>query len=483
MTSPGATLRPPEADDDLSRRIARSALAADGAVMTTAEFDTWFADRVRAARQEVVPIPFAELRGWRFAGGTGNLVHDSGRFFSVEGLVVASDYGPVPTWSQPIVNQPEIGILGIVVHEFDGVLHCLMQAKPEPGNVGDVQLSPTVQATRSNYGRVHGGLAVPYLELFRDVRPGDVVADVLQSEQGSWFYRKRNRNMIVEVDHDLEIGESFCWLTIGQLNRLLHRENLLNMDARTVLSCLPLAGPGLADTCRPGSPWHDAIFQSLTGALGSAHTTPEIGSWITGSQSRHDLATRLIPLGEVDGWHRSEREIAHELGVFFRVMAVDVEVTDREVGRWTQPLVQPHDRGIVAFLARVVNGVLHVLVNARVEPGYLDIVELAPTVQCTPDNYRHLPARSRPAFLDDVLRASPDQVRFDTVLSEEGGRFYHAQSRYVVIEVDEDTVPVVPPDYRWMTLHQLSGLLRHSHYVNVQARTLIACLRSLWTGP
>jgi oxidase EvaA len=36
-----------------------------------------------------------------------------------------------------------------------------------------------------------------------------------------------------------------------------------------------------------------------------------------------------------------------------------------------------------------------------------------------------------------------------------------------------------PPDYRWLTLHQLAGLLQHSHYVNVQARTLVACLQGL----
>ncbi|MFC0112342.1 NDP-hexose 2,3-dehydratase family protein [Kibdelosporangium aridum] len=34
-----------------------------------------------------------------------------------------------------------------------------------------------------------------------------------------------------------------------------------------------------------------------------------------------------------------------------------------------------------------------------------------------------------------------------------------------------------------MTLHQLSELLRHSYYVNIQARTLIACLHSLFGTP
>ncbi|HKS50125.1 MAG TPA: NDP-hexose 2,3-dehydratase family protein [Amycolatopsis sp.] len=481
MGNAGSALQPPDVDDEISHRIARSAQTTQGTVVSTDGFASWFTRCVDRVNQRVRRIPFGELREWRFAAETGNLVHDSGRFFSVEGLTAVSDYGPVPAWTQPIINQPEIGILGILVKEFDGVLHCLMQAKAEPGNVGDVQLSPTVQATKSNYSRVHGGRAVPYLDFFRNPPPARVMADVLQSEQGSWFFRKRNRNMIVEADGDIEVGEDFCWLTIGQVNALLTHDNLVNMDARTVLSCFPLAGRGLRDLDGAAStPWGDATYQSLSGTLGSAHATGEIGSWITGSQSRHEIHTRLIPLREVTGWHRSRHEIAHELGVFFRVIAVDVEVAGREVRRWAQPLLHPHEEGIVAFLAKRIDGVLHVLVNARVEPGYLDIVELAPTVQCTPGNYRHLRRADRPLFLDLVLGAKAEEIRFDTVLSEEGGRFYRARSRYLVVEVDDEAIPAEPPDYRWMTLYQLSGLLRHSHYVNVQARTLIACLRSAW---
>jgi oxidase EvaA len=38
----------------------------------------------------------------------------------------------------------------------------------EPGNINKVQLSPTVQATESNYTRVHGGKAIKYLNFFKN---------------------------------------------------------------------------------------------------------------------------------------------------------------------------------------------------------------------------------------------------------------------------------------------------------------------------
>lgn len=59
--------------------------------------------------------------------------------------------------------------------------------------------------------------------------------------------------------------------------------------------------------------------------------------------------------------------------------------------------------------------------QAKAQPGFVDTAELAPTVQCTPSNYDVLPDDARPPYLTEVLSARPEQIRFDTVLAEEGG--------------------------------------------------------------
>lgn len=441
-------------------------------------FRPWWSERARSNRFNVTPIPFAELGSWHFDPDTGNLSHSSGKFFTIEGLHVRSDYGPVGEWSQPVINQPEIGVLGIIVKSFDGVPHCLMQAKMEPGNVNTLQLSPTVQATRSNYTRVHQGSQTRYLEYFAGPGRGRVLVDVLQSEQGSWFYRKRNRNMVVEVTGDLPPHEDFCWLPLRQVLDLLHVDNLVNMDTRTVLSCMPFAPPG-ADSGSRHAPeaFRRALGLSLHRSVGALHDLGEILSWFTEEKTRHGVSTRLIPANQIADWTRTSHEIAREDGKHFRVIAVNVEASNREVPSWRQPLLAPVARGIIAFLAKPIEGVMHVLVHARVEPGFIDTVELGPTLQLIQENYAGLP---QPRYLDYVLGANPARIRFDAALSEEGGRFFDAQNRYMVIEVDDDFPVHCPQDYRWVTLGQLGELLRHGQYVNVQARSLVACLHSLW---
>ncbi|MGW1291189.1 NDP-hexose 2,3-dehydratase family protein, partial [Streptomyces sp. NPDC002586] len=154
------------ASDPIHLRLARSALWAGEPAALVADVSGWLEDFGRRAYTRVERIPLDRLEGWREDPGTGDIRHETGRFFAVEGLRVQNPGGPVTGWDQPIINQPEIGILGILAKEFDGTLKFLMQAKVEPGNRNGLQLSPTVQATRSNYTRVHRGRTVPYLEYF-----------------------------------------------------------------------------------------------------------------------------------------------------------------------------------------------------------------------------------------------------------------------------------------------------------------------------
>ncbi|SBT42894.1 NDP-hexose 2,3-dehydratase family protein [Micromonospora auratinigra] len=459
--------------------IARSLLTDTSPGTTDADFTRWYAGRQAELRQKVDRVRLDSMRGWHLAPDTGNLEHVSGRFFSVRGLHVRSDFGPVPEWYQPILDQPEIGILGILVRTIDGVPHCLMQAKVEPGNCNGVQLSPTVQATRSNYTKVHGGNAVPYLEYFRDVPPERVIADGLQSEQGSWFYRKRNRNMIVEAPAEVAATENFRWLTLGHVRRLLATDNLINMDSRSVLACLPVDGDAAAEEAGPGGDdWTAAVRASLRPDAPRLHSDVATLSWLTDRRAWHQVVTAPVPLRDLPGWQRTRHEIAEREGRWFSVVGVDIEASGREVAAWSQPLLAQQGVGVTAFLVRPIRGVLHVLVAARAEPGYLDVAELGPTVQCVPENYAHLPAAGQPPFLDLVRAARPEQVRLDVELSEEGGRFWHTRNRYQVIEVGDEVPDDPGPGFRWLTLHQLGALVRHSHYVNVQARTLLGWLRS-----
>ena len=152
-----------------------------------------------------------------------------------------------------------------------------------------------------------------------------------------------------------------------------------------------------------------------------------------------------------------------------------VKIDNREVTQWTQPLMEPAQEGLIVFIVKKFNDVYHFLVQAKVECGNLDILEIAPTVQCLTGNYRDTQKGTLP-FLEYVLNVKPHQIKFDTFQSEEGGRFFQEQNRNLIIEAEDDFDKEVPENYIWMTLGQLKLFLKFNNYLNIQARSLISAI-------
>ncbi|MEV6694560.1 NDP-hexose 2,3-dehydratase family protein [Micromonospora sp. NPDC051196] len=433
----------------------------------TPDPDVFLKERSASASYQVSEVPLETLTEWR---AEDRLIHSSGRFFTVEGLSVRTNFGPVPHWYQPIIVQPEIGILGILVKRINGVLHFLMQVKMEPGNTRLVQYAATVQATPSNYQRVHGGRATPYLKYFLRGTRGRIVVDRLLSEHASWYLHKRNRNMIVEIpsDVDIPVREDFTWLTLGQLRRQLALGNV-NMNARTVLACIIYA-----DTANPrgSGRFHTAVVESHQ----ADRTDDDLSTamtWLIDQKERYHLDVRRVGLSEMDGWITDGSSIRHRDGAYFRIIGLSVRATSREVDTWTQPMLQPVPGNLVAFVCQRRNGVLRFLVQALVQPGSTDRLELAATVQLAP-GYLRGPQDQPP--LMEYLTAPAAQVRAKSLQSEDGGRFHRADTEHLVVELPEGHPIKAPTNYRWMSLGLLERLSRHGYYVNVEARSLMACL-------
>ena len=461
----------------------KSAFSLSGAFLQTTEVMNWLKKQNEAVSLRIDKIPFDNLSNWGYDPEQGRLRHESGKFFSLDGVRIRTNWGKVQEWEQPIINQPEIGYLGFIVKEYDGVLHFLMQAKIEPGNVNYVQLSPTLQATRSNYTQVHQGKKPKYLEYFQQARPEQILLDQLQSEQGARFLRKRNRNIIIQVQEEVPVYENFIWLTLAQIKALMRHSNLVNMDTRTVISGVPFGGVheevidffNFLGNVKGRTAITKAFLKSALSEGGALHSIENIITFLTQLKSIFDLEINKIPLEKMRQWRFGDDAIYHETGKYFRIIAVNVEISNREVVKWMQPMVEPAQEGLCAFVCKEIKGLLHFAVQAKLECGNHDIIEFAPTVQCLTGNYRQTKEGALP-FLDYVLSVPKEQVYFDVLQSEEGGRFFREQNRNMIIIAGEEISDELPPNYIWMTLNQLYTFLKFNNYLNIQARSLIAAI-------
>lgn len=458
----------------------KSALTEDSKFIETNDVIKWVKFRNESTTVDVKQIAFEDLTNWYFDSKNGSLRHDSGKFFSIEGLHVKTNWGKVSEWRQPIINQPEIGYLGIITKVFDGVLYFLLQAKIEPGNVNNVQLSPTLQATKSNYQQVHNGKKPRYLEYFQNVNPSQILLDQLQSEQGARFLRKRNRNIIIKVDDEIVIHEDFIWLTLGQIKKLITFDNIVNMDTRTVISGISFDSVDFTEEMLSahtrGKSIDFSLLNSAVSESNSLHEFDEILNWLTSLKCKYELELNQISLFDLADWEIGKYDISHVNNKYFQVIAAEVSISNREVQKWSQPLVKPLQHGITGFLMKEINGINHFLVQAKLECGNFDILEMAPTVQCITDSY--IDPRDVP-FLDFILNSPKDNIVYDTLQSEEGGRFFREQNRNLIIKVNPDFHLEVPENYFWINLKQLNMFLKFNNYLNIQSRSIISAINFL----
>lgn len=200
----------------------------------------WLEERRALYPVEVEEIGVNEAQGWKTDPATGNIVHESGKFFSIIGVkVTGAEDREVPSWSQPMLKQEEIGISGVIMQKRGGVMHYLFYAKFEPGNMRMLQISPACQASEGNLSVAHKGKR-PRLAEYFDGTKGTLVASVEGVEDGGRFYHKVNRSVLVEVDESEEvlITDDYIWLTLPQIKALLRVDLAVNSLARNVCALL-----------------------------------------------------------------------------------------------------------------------------------------------------------------------------------------------------------------------------------------------------
>lgn len=406
----------------------------------------------KSLKVKVIKSKFSKIKNWKI--NDYEIAHKSGGFFSVIGLDIKTNYGNVFHWQQPIIKQNEIGILGFITKVVNNKRLFLVQCKLEPGNINYVQLSPTLQATKSNYLQKHGGKKPLFLDFFIDYNK-KVLVDQIQSEQGARFYKKRNRNLVIEVNEEIKIKNNFFWTSLETLVDCLHVDNLVNMDTRTVLSSLLFIDKNFIFKNKPD--------------FGDA--TKKVLNWMVKLKCNYDLDTKEIPLRGLDFWEFHQEQIIHKSKKYFKVIPVEILIEGREVKEWCQPMIESAQPGLCAFIVKKINNIYHFLVQGKVECGNLDVVEMAPTVQCLTGGYKEENSKVLP-FLTYVLNSKNKII--DNLQSEEGGRFYREENRNVIVKAKDDEVFDLPENYIWVTLSQLSFFITFNNIVNVQARNLIS---------
>lgn len=446
----------------------------DGTVNSMDEIMDWIDERYNNLKVNIKKVKFSYEGFWYYDKEDGYIKNRNNSFFQLAGYQDIED-GQI-IGEQPVILQNEIGYLGIICKKINGELNFLMQAKIEPGNVNKIQISPTIQATKSNFMRRHGGNSPAYLDYFLNATDYTIIVDQIQSEQSSRFFKKRNRNIIIEIDEDIEVLKSHKWMTLGQIKKLMEIDNLVNMDTRTVLSCIPFSKNGLSvnELDEIKEQFCDKALYNSMFKSNSSDDFHLIFNRINDYKMYKQEDSRLVPIRSLKGWDVNENEIVCKTPYDFKVIYCYIEIEGREVKYWEQPLIEANGMAVFGIFTTVIDDVRKYMVCVKPEIGCFDSAELGPVVQLEPTNPRNHLNEIETLFLKKL--DSNDNIVKNVIMSEEGGRFYHEQNRNVIIEIDANEIKTLLPGYFWVDFSLLNRMVQFNNCVNIQLRNLLSLI-------
>ena len=198
--------------------------------------DNWIKNQRKKNIIKLIASDIRKIQDWKF--NKKKIYHKSKIFFSILAFRLYQK-NIKKTWYQPLIIQKEVGILGIIKRKVHDKSFYLLQAKAEPGNKNGIQLSPTVQATKSNYLRKHNGKKTKFLDFFlKKNKKLNFIKKKRLSEQGSRYDKKSNFNILIELKSKIiKIPKNYVWLSSEELKYLIKKKNLMNMDTLSVFSC------------------------------------------------------------------------------------------------------------------------------------------------------------------------------------------------------------------------------------------------------
>ncbi len=386
-----------------------------------------------------------DLKDWNIS--EKEIIHKTKNFFQIIGIRVFTNFNK-KTWDQPIMVQNENGILGIIRKKFNKENKYLLQAKVEPGNINGVQLAPTVQATESNYKRVHGGKKTEFLQYFLKKK---FIIKSKQSEQGLRYLNKFNTNYLVDIKNNFRLPKYFRWFSKTELNYLLKQPNLINMDTLSVFSC--------------------AIQKNQKERL--INNNKKLKEWFSKHNKRYKIRQYKIPIVNLKNW-RIKKNIFYNLKKrHFSIIGLNIKSNSREVKVWDQPIIAGK-KGFAGFIVKDFEGTKHYLCRFILKPGLK-----GGKISCSANfsdikdykNNLNIPSYERKII---GFFFKKKKYLYNELHSDEGGRFHHTQIKRVVLKSDNKIEKKLNSKFIWISHNQFVNLIEKK-MIDIEARLLFAC--------
>lgn len=387
-------------------------------------------------------ISVKNIKNWKWK--KNGLFHYSNNFFSIRPIIFKSNIKEINNLQMPLIFQKEIGILGIIKKKINKIDKYLLQAKIEPGNINKIQLSPTVQATKSNYEKAHGGKNTSYLNFFLKNK-FKTISKFKLSEQGSRFYKKKNYNFLLDCeDYKIKKKKNYIWVSKNDLIKSSKKNNFLNMDTISVISCSI-----------------NKNYEKKT-KINFKYIVNKYNLF----KKKFYIKKKFTEFNTLKNWQLKKGKFFDKKLKHFAIIGLNVKTNAREISYWSQPIIKDHCNTFNGILIAKIWNVNHYLLKIVLEPGLIS-PKFTSTVFIRNLNKKNI----RTSIQYHNLFFNNKDIMLSVNTSEEGGRFYKNEIKNVIKFLPNYKKINICKNYLWISHNQFISLIKRD-LVTIEARNL-----------
>jgi oxidase EvaA len=196
----------------------------------------------------------------------------------------------------------------------------------------------------------------------------------------------------------------------------------------------------------------------------------DVQSWIESCVLASQCTVKKIPFSNSREWIYTQDIIHHQTNKFFKIIGLE---WNENQSLKHQPFIDQKEIGTLGFLLYKKNiRCTYILVQGKVEPGNVGLVQISPTCQATSSNIKRVHGGKRPEFTRYFESKKYIQLS-NSLQSEQGDRFYKKKNRNVLISIDS----MIPhaTSFQWMSTKMFSQALSQNFLVNTDARSVVVC--------
>ena len=239
--------------------------------------------------------------------------------------------------------------------------------------------------------------------------------------------------------------KNYIWVTKKNLDFLLNKKNLLNMDTISVLS----SSVKKNEIDNPINK-HSIILNNLNDF-----------------KKRFTINKNIISFNNLGNWKIFKDKISDTKNKFFSILFLKIKTNSREVKEWSQPIISDHHISCNVFLVKNVNNTIHYLLQTTLEPGFT-YPKFTSTISIK--NYNSKNDNSKIKFFN-FFKKKKKMINF--INSDEGGRFYKNETHNSICFLRSKDKLALKKYFIWVSHNQVVDLI-NKNLLSIEARNLFA---------